>query len=70
MNMGAAAGALKEAANEDFLLSQDYSANRANPIPFSQKAVNATLDVHEPVLSAVQGRKSRGFYQLSFPQFS
>jgi hypothetical protein len=35
MDMGAAAGALKEATNEDFVFHKDFSADRAYPIPIS-----------------------------------
>jgi len=69
MNMGAAAGAFKQAAYKDFVSSKDYDTNRALPFPAAVKAVNAAPDVHEAVFTAVQGGKGQGANQLPVLQF-
>ena len=69
MDMGTAARPLKEAANEDFAFLQNQAADRAYAVPVSPEAVHAALDVHEPILAAVQGRKGRGKYQNPLFQF-
>jgi hypothetical protein len=59
MNMGAAARALKKTGNEDFVSAENRSADRAYPIPFTMKAIDTAPDMHEPVFSAVKGRKGK-----------
>ena len=67
--MGAIAGALKEAGNQNLVSFQDGSADRAYTVAVAAKTVNTAFDVHEAVFPAVQRRKRRGAYQLAGPQF-
>jgi hypothetical protein len=65
MNMGTA-GFFKHPGNEDLMLLQDMSADRAGPLPVSLQTVGAARDVHKPVGMA-HGGKGRRFYP--FPAF-
>jgi len=69
MDMGAASGAFKETADEDFGVFQDYSADRAYPFPISPETVNTAPDMHEPVFAAVHGWESQGAHQFTVLQF-
>jgi hypothetical protein len=53
MNMGTPARAFKEPGNQDIAAVQNYSTNRANPVPVAANAVKAAANVHEPVFPAV-----------------
>ena len=52
--MGAAAGAFKEAGDQDFVAFKNYSADRADPVAIAPEAVEAAFDVHETILAAVE----------------
>jgi hypothetical protein len=67
MNMSTA-GTFKHSGNEDFVLLEMSVANRTNPIPLAVKTINTAPDMHEPVFSSGNRRKSRGFYQFSLVQ--
>ena len=69
MHMGAAAGALKEAANKDFTVPKNTAANGAYPIPISMEAIHAALDVHETILAAIKGWECQGTDQFAIRQF-
>ena len=64
MYMGTAAGAFKQAGNEDFVFSENYAADRAYPGSIAPEAVKAALDVHEAIFAAVQGGKGGRAYQF------
>ena len=69
MDMRTAADAFKETGNEDLVSSEYYTADRAYPLSFSHKAVNASAYVHKTVFSAVQGREGMRANQLPVFQF-
>jgi hypothetical protein len=68
MDMGAAAGALEHPGYEDLVFLEGMAADRAYSGPVSVEAVDAALDVHKPVLAAVEGREGKGFYQFPLPE--
>jgi hypothetical protein len=65
MNMGSA-GFIKHPGNENFIRSQDGSADRTGTPAVSLETVRAARDMHEPVIAS-QGWKGGGFYP--FPRF-
>ena len=69
MDMGTAAGPLKEAGNQDLVLSENQAADRTYPFTASAQAVNAAPYMHESVFAAIDRRESRRFYQLPLVQF-
>ena len=68
MNMGAAAGAFKEAGNEDFISFKNDATDRAYPITIPAEAVKTAFNMHETILAAVQRRESGGAYCFSIAQ--
>jgi len=62
-------GPFKHPADKDFIFPEYMTADRTKPVPFSAKAVNTAFYMHQAVFTAVQGRKSKGFYQESVFQF-
>jgi len=69
MDVGAAAGTLEKAGNQDFVGTQYFAAYGADPIPVALETVNAAFDVHESVFAAVKGREGQGAYQFAVVQF-
>jgi 16S rRNA (cytidine1402-2'-O)-methyltransferase len=66
MDMGTS-GPVKDAGDENFILPEAGSADRADPGPAFPKAVGAALDMHKPVLPGKRGKGQR-FYQVSLFQ--
>jgi hypothetical protein len=61
------AGPFKDPGHKDFVIPEPGSADRADPEPVPFKAVNAALDVHQPVCAGKR-RIGHGFYQFPFFQ--
>ena len=57
--MGAAAGALKEPGDKDFVAPKNYAAYRAYTGAVAPEAVKAAFNVHKTVFAPVKGRESR-----------
>jgi hypothetical protein len=69
VNMRAMVGAFKYAGHDDFAIFQDTAADRTDPGLVSVQAVDTALDMHEPVLAAVQGGENHGLYQFARQEF-
>ena len=59
-------GPVKHPADQDIIFAEDAAADRANTVIIAAKAEEAAFYMHNPVPTAVQGRKSKGFDQFAF----
>ena len=67
--MGTAAPAFKKTGNEDFIVFENFAADRAYPVTVSFETVDTSADVHETIFAAVQGGEGQGADQLPVFQF-
>jgi hypothetical protein len=58
-------GTVEHAADKEFIVSQQGSADGTHPGPVSLQTIDAALEVHQPV-PAGKGGKGHGFDQFTF----